>query len=88
MSLATAPHPTDAAELQALVVSLQAAVAEKAAAYEQLQLTVAMRDAEIYAKTLHIEKLKAQLLQFEARTVRTVIREARCRDRADGTSAG
>jgi transposase len=47
MSLATSPLPSDPAELRAFAASLQV----------QLQT----RDAELYAKTLHIEKLKAQL---------------------------
>lgn len=47
MSLATAPLPQDIAALQALAISLQR--------------ELAARDAELYAKTLHIEKLKAQL---------------------------
>jgi transposase len=47
MSLSSAPLPTDFAALQAFAASLQTALAA--------------RDAELYAKTLHIEKLKAQL---------------------------
>ena len=47
MSIATASLPSDPAELRIFAASLQV----------QLQT----RDAELYAKTLHIEKLKAQL---------------------------
>lgn len=47
MSLAVASLPSDPDELRAFAVRLQA--------------EIAARDAEIYAKTLHIEKLKAQL---------------------------
>ncbi len=47
MSLATAPLPQDLTALRAFAASLQTAIAA--------------RDAELYAKTLHIEKLKAQL---------------------------
>src|ERR1039458_7274400 len=51
MSLATANIPSDPAELRAFAASLQA----------EMQREIAARDAELYAKTLHIEKLKAQL---------------------------
>ena len=44
MSIATAPLPSDFAELRAFAASLQT--------------EIAARDAELYAKTLHIEKLK------------------------------
>jgi transposase len=47
MSLSTASLPSDFAALQAFAIALQT--------------EIAARDAEIYAKTLHIEKLKAQL---------------------------
>jgi transposase len=47
MSLAAAPLPKDFASLQAFAATLQTALAA--------------RDAELYAKTLHIEKLKMQL---------------------------
>jgi transposase len=47
MSLSTASLPSDFASLQAFAISLQT--------------TLQARDAELYAKTLHIEKLKAQL---------------------------
>jgi transposase len=51
MSLATAKIPSDPAELRAFAASLQM----------EMQREIAARDAELYAKTLHIEKLKAQL---------------------------
>jgi transposase len=47
MSIATAKIPSDPAELRAFAATLQ--------------LQLQSRDAELYAKTLHIEKLKAQL---------------------------
>jgi transposase len=47
MSLATATLPTDPVSLRAFAARLQAALAA--------------RDSELYAKTLHIEKLKAEL---------------------------
>jgi transposase len=47
MSLSTASLPSDFDSLQAFAIALQT--------------EIAARDAEIYAKTLHIEKLKAQL---------------------------
>ena len=46
--------PSDPDALRALVAVLQAQLAERDRA-------IAARDAEIHAKTLHIEKLKAQL---------------------------
>ena len=54
MSLASQDLPSDADALRALAAALQAQLAEK-------DLAIAARDAEIHAKTLHIEKLKAQL---------------------------
>src|ERR1039458_6316166 len=47
MSLAAAPLPPDHAALRAFAASLQR--------------EIVARDAELYAKTLHIEKLKMQL---------------------------
>jgi hypothetical protein len=47
MSLAVAPLPSDPDDLRAFAARLQA--------------EIAARDTELYAKTLHIEKLKAQL---------------------------
>ena len=47
MSLVTAALPSDPDELRAFAASLQ--------------IELAARDAEIHAKTLHIEKLKVQL---------------------------
>jgi hypothetical protein len=54
MALATASLPSDPAALRALAIALQAALATK-------DRELAARDAEIYAKTLHIEKLRATL---------------------------
>lgn len=51
MSLATADLPSDPDALRAFAASLQAAMRRE----------IAARDAEIYAKTLMIEKLKAEL---------------------------
>lgn len=51
MSLAQADLPHDPSELRAFAAALQA----------EMRREIAARDAEIYAKTLHIEKLKAQL---------------------------
>lgn len=61
----TASLPADPAALQALLVSLQAentALKDTATGLEQrLRRELAARDSELYAKTLHIEKLKLQL---------------------------
>lgn len=54
MSLAIQDLPSDPDALRALAADLLARLAEK-------DLAIAARDAEIHAKTLHIEKLKAQL---------------------------
>ena len=54
MSLASQDLPSDLDALRAFAATLQAELAEK-------DLAIAARDAEIHAKTLHIEKLKAQL---------------------------
>ncbi len=54
MSIATAPLPSDITALRAFAASLQAN-------YQALETTLQTRDAELYAKTLHIEKLKMQL---------------------------
>src|SRR5271154_462877 len=54
MSLSTDSLPSDFAALQAFAIALQAD-------NKTLQTTLQARDAEIYAKTLHIEKLKMQL---------------------------
>ena len=54
MSLASARLPSDPDALRTLAVALQAELAAR-------DLAIAVRDAEIHAKTLHIEKLKAQL---------------------------
>jgi len=54
MFLATAPLPDDPIALRVFAQSLQAAMARELSA----------RDAEIYEKALHIEKLKAQLAEL------------------------
>ncbi len=54
MSHSTASLPSDFAALQAFAIALQA---DK----QTLETTLQARDAELYAKTLHIEKLKMQL---------------------------
>src|SRR3954453_13355840 len=54
MSLAIQPLPEDPDALRRLASDLQAELARK-------DIEITARDAEIYAKTLHIEKLKAQL---------------------------
>lgn len=51
MSLATATLPSDLEDLRAFARSLQL----------EMQREIAVRDAELHAKALHIEKLKAQL---------------------------
>ena len=54
MSLATAPLPTDPDALLLFAAGLQAELARK-------DVEIAANAAELHAKTLHIEKLKAQL---------------------------
>jgi transposase len=54
MSLASEPLPTDPDELRLFAAGLQAELARK-------EIEIAANAAEIYAKALHIEKLKAQL---------------------------
>src|SRR3954465_14932550 len=54
MSLAIQPLPEDPDALRRLASDLQAGMGRKA-------VEITARDAEIYAKTLHIEKLKMQL---------------------------
>src|ERR1700712_3030578 len=54
MSLASAPLPTDPDALRMFATGLQAELARK-------ESEIAANAAEIYAKTLHIEKLKMQL---------------------------
>ena len=54
MSLAGADLSTDPEGLRALAAALRAELAEK-------DLALAARDAELHAKTLHIEKLRAEL---------------------------
>src|ERR671920_10816 len=55
MSLASADLPADPESLRALAAALRAELAEK-------DLMLAVCDAEIHAKTLHIEKLWAELV--------------------------
>jgi transposase len=54
MSLAIQPLPDDPDELRRFAADLQAELARK-------DIEITARDAEIHAKTLHIEKLKMQL---------------------------
>src|ERR1700761_8772201 len=54
MSLATDPLPADPEALRRFAAGLQAELARK-------DIELAANAAEIHAKTLHIEKLKAQL---------------------------
>jgi transposase len=54
MSLASDPLPTDPDALRQFAASLQAELARK-------EIEIAANAAEIHAKTLHIEQLKAQL---------------------------
>ena len=54
MSLASADLPTDPEGLRTFAAALRAELAEK-------DLALAARDAELHAKTLHIEKLRAEL---------------------------
>jgi transposase len=54
MSLSTTSLPSDFAALQAFAIALQAD-------NKILETTLQARDVELYAKTLHIEKLKMQL---------------------------
>jgi transposase len=54
MSSATGPLPSDPEALRALAASLQEALVTR-------ERELAARDAEIHAKTLHIEKLRAML---------------------------
>src|SRR3954452_17159254 len=54
MTLASADLSTDLEGLRALAAALRAELAEK-------DLALAARDAELHAKTLHIEKLRAEL---------------------------
>lgn len=65
MPLATASLPADPAALQALIVSLQAENTSlqqsKTALEKQMRQELAARNSELYAKALHIEKLKMPL---------------------------
>lgn len=54
MSLASEPLPIDPDALRQFAANLQAELARK-------DIEITARDAEIHAKTLHIEKLKMQL---------------------------
>jgi hypothetical protein len=59
MPSATASLPSDPEALRALAITLHEALATK-------DRELAARDAEIYAKTLHIEKLRAMLALMSA----------------------
>lgn len=65
MPSATASTPAETASLQALIASLQAENATlkdtNSGLEQRMRREVAARDHELYAKTLHIEKLKMQL---------------------------
>src|SRR3954454_2310686 len=54
MTLASANLPTNPEGLRTFAAALRAELAEK-------DLALAARDAELHAKTLHIEKLRAEL---------------------------
>ncbi|KAB0265081.1 IS66 family transposase zinc-finger binding domain-containing protein, partial [Microvirga brassicacearum] len=61
MSLAQTPLPSDPAALRALAASLQSELTNVVGIVAEKDREIAARDAELYAKTLHVEKLKAQL---------------------------
>jgi transposase len=61
MSLSTACLPTDFAGLQAFAAALQTDYRTLQKQHGSLKIELQARDAELYAKTLHIEKLKTQL---------------------------
>jgi len=65
MSFSSASLPSDFDSLQAFAIALLADYdtlkSEHGALKTELQTEIASRDAEIYAQTLHIEKLKIQL---------------------------
>jgi transposase len=68
MTLSTAPLPTDFAALRAFAATLQGEIESRDAELEARDAQLKTRDVEIqvykeelYAKTLHIEKLKVQL---------------------------
>ena len=65
MSFPSASLPSDFDSLQAFAIALLAdydtLTSEHGALKTSLQTEIASRDAEIYAQTLHIEKLKIQL---------------------------
>ncbi len=69
MSLTAASLPTDLAALHAFAASLQAEhqalLDTHGALKNRMEKEIAARDAEIYANTLHIQKLKAQLAQLK-----------------------
>ena len=64
MSLATASLPTNFADLRAFAAALQGHYQTLQNEHGSLKVELQARDAELYAKTLHIEKLKAQLVQL------------------------
>jgi transposase len=61
MSFSSASLPLDFDSLQAFAVALLADYDTLKSEHGALQTEIASRDAEIYAQTLHIEKLKIQL---------------------------
>jgi transposase len=61
MSLSSASLPSDFAALQAFAIALRAENDTLRHEHGSLKAKLQVRDAELYAKTLHIEKLKAEL---------------------------
>ena len=61
MSNRTDSLPSDVAELQAFAIALQVENETLKHEHGSLKNKLQVRDAELYAKTLHIEKLKAEL---------------------------
>ena len=61
MSLSTASLPSDFAALQAFALALLADYDTLKHEHGSLKNKLQARDAELYAQTLHIEKLKEQL---------------------------
>jgi transposase len=64
MSIATPPLPQDYAALQAFAASLQQNYASLEQKYAALEIGNDVLRAEVHHKTLHIEKLKAQLVKL------------------------
>jgi transposase len=61
MSISSPSLPSDFAALQAFAIALQAENETLKHEHGSLKSKLRVRDAELYAKTLHIEKLKAEL---------------------------